>query len=68
MKFIKDLLSERSNASMMRLMSFIVCITACYIAIRDGQQSFGLVGVLLSTSFGAKVGQKFAEKKEDDHE
>jgi len=65
MKFVKDLFSESSNASMMRFMCFIVCVTACYVAIFKGQDSVGLVATLLASAFGGKGLQKFAEKKDE---
>lgn len=63
MKFIKDLLSENSDVSMMRLMCLIVCCTACYIAITKRADELGIISILLTTAFGSKIAQKGIEVK-----
>lgn len=61
MQFIKDLFSENSNVSMMRVMAFITCMTACYLAVSHGE--VGVITALLVAAFGGKVGQKVVEQK-----
>lgn len=65
MKFILELLSEKGTVSMTRLMSFIVCMTACYIAVNKGPDDINVITVLLSTAFAAKVIQKHIEVSND---
>lgn len=64
--FILNMFSETGNVSMTRVMSLIVCITACYIAFKKGSEDLGVVTVLLTTAFGAKVMQKSIEVKNVD--
>lgn len=61
MQFIKDLFSESSSVSMMRLMALITCLTACYLALTHGE--VGVITALLVAAFGGKVGQKVVEGK-----
>lgn len=56
------LFSESSEISMMRVMSFIVVCTACYLAITGQEAVVGIVSVLLGTAFTGKVVQKSLEK------
>lgn len=64
-QWLKALFSEHGSVSATRVMSMITCITACYLALKD-PTAVGMVGTLLATGLGAKVGQKFAETKQDD--
>ena len=63
MQFLSNLFSESGSVSMTRLMSFIVVMTACYLAITKGPEELGVIATLLGTGFGGKVAQKFAEGK-----
>lgn len=60
-RWFKGLFSESGDVSMLRVMSLIVCITACYSAIAKGPDDLGVVTILLTSAFGAKVGQKIVE-------
>ncbi len=69
MKFIRELLNEKSPLSMMRFMSilslFIAGIIACY-GVYVGRDPIGLAalcGVFVGGSFGGKAAQKFVEVK-----
>lgn len=64
-KILGDLFGESSNISMMRLMSFIVVMAACYLALSKGPEELGVITALLTTGFGGKVAQKFSETKKD---
>lgn len=59
--FLKNLLSENSEVSMMRLMCLIVCCTACYIAVTKRADELGVISVLLGTAFSSKIAQKKIE-------
>lgn len=61
MKLVRSLFSESGDISMVRVMAFIVCLTACYLALSKGPDEVTVIGTLLSTAFGAKVAQKFME-------
>jgi len=61
--WLKELFSEKGGVSMVRLMSFTCCMTACYIAIRGGD--LGAVTALLASGFGGKVAQKHFEVRAD---
>lgn len=60
-EFLNKLFAESSGVSMLRVMSFLVCITACYISITKRADELGVISVLLSTAFGGKVLQKGLE-------
>ena len=62
-KILMDLFSESSRLSMVRLESLIVVVTACYLAVSKGPEEIAVISILLTTGFGAKVCQKFAEIK-----
>jgi len=62
-EFLGNLFSESSKISMLRLMSFIVCLTGCYLAISKGPEELGVISVLLGTAFTGKVVQKSIENK-----
>lgn len=59
---LKSLFSENSEISMIRVMTFIVTCTACFLAISGKESVIGIVGVLLGTAFTGKVAQKSLEK------
>ena len=66
---IKELLSSKSDTSMLRLMSLVsLCIGGC-VAIygvyvgRDLLGLSALCGVFVSASFGGKISQKWIESK-----
>ena len=68
--FIKDLLSERNHASMLRVMSLISVLSAVTIGIvgvmkpePDYSGLSLLVGTFLSAAFVGKVSQKAIEVK-----
>ncbi len=68
MKWIKDLFSEKSDVSMLRLMSLICCLAAIGIAIHginrpvvDYSGLTMLCGAFLSAAFIGKVTQKKVE-------
>jgi hypothetical protein len=70
MRFLKDLLSESSRASMMRFMSLVCCLAAISIAILginkptiDYSGLSLLCGAFLSAAFGGKIMQKSIEAK-----
>lgn len=63
MKWLNSMFSESSDVSLMRVMSFIVCLTACYLAVSKGPDESGIIGTLLVTAFTGKVAQKYAETK-----
>jgi len=73
MKFIKELLSESSNVSTMRLMSLFSVLVgagvACY-GIYQGKDLGGVAqvtAVFVGSAFSAKVVQKYREiKKTED--
>lgn len=68
LQWIKDLFSNASTVSSMRVMSMLCVITACGIAIyltAKGQAETGIITVLLTAGITGKVSQKFAEKKDD---
>ena len=60
MKFL-EMFSEKGDISMTRVMSFIVCLTGCYVSIKH--QDATLAAVLLSIAFTGKVAQKVFEAK-----
>lgn len=64
-KWLWALFSENGSVSMLRVMSLIVCLSGCYLAIARGDEEIGMVSVLLGTAFGAKLGQKIVETKSD---
>lgn len=67
--FFNQLLSETSDLSMTRFLSFICILSACLISIvclyrqQPADSVVGLVSVFLGAGFGGKIIQKFAEKK-----
>lgn len=60
-QFFLDLLSESNSISMMRFLSLIVTLVACYVAIKDGDSNINTIIALLAAGFGGKVGQKILE-------
>jgi Na+(H+)/acetate symporter ActP len=58
-QFIKDLFSENSSVSMMRLMSLVSLLIGGYLAIKGKDAS---VIVFVTAAFGGKVIQKQIEK------
>ncbi len=71
MKFIKSLLSEKGDISMVRVMSLICCFAALGIAIHginrnviDYSGLSMLCGTFLGAAFAGKVAQKSIEAKE----
>lgn len=74
MDTIKKLLSESSDLSCMRAMSLLSLLLAGAIAVIgliknvDLSALSLLVGVFVAAAFGGKVGQKFAEVKENSGE
>jgi len=65
-QFFLNLFSDSGSVSMVRLMSLMVCLAACYIALTKGPEELGMVSVLLATAFGGKVAQKAIEVKGSD--
>ena len=61
MNFLKSLFGESSEVSMVRVMSFMVVCTACYLALSKGPDELGVIMALLGTGFGGKVAQKVIE-------
>ena len=61
MKFIRDLLSEKGDVSMMRVMALISLCVAAGLAIAG--HDIGSVMVFITAAFGGKVGQKALENK-----
>lgn len=66
LSWIKSLFSEDSSVSMMRVMSFICCLTACKLALDKGPDEISVIIALLGAAFGGKVSQKMLEVKDDD--
>ena len=58
MKLLKQLFSENSSVSMVRLMSLISLCVGAYLAIR-GQDS--CVAIFVGAAFGGKISQKYIE-------
>lgn len=69
-RWMRDLLSERSDVSMMRLLSLICVLTASGIAIRavvmdrDLSAAAVLCSVFLGAGIGGKAIQKVSEIKD----
>lgn len=70
--FIIDLLSQKSSASTMRVMSIMALLTGIVLAFigifKDSVDYMGLsalVGVFLGAAFGGKVMQKRIENSHD---
>jgi hypothetical protein len=69
LKFLKDILSEKSPISSMRLMAFVALLISGYVAIRglethaDLSGLAMLCGTFLACAFGGKVAQKSVEVK-----
>ena len=63
MKWFKNLFSENSDVSMMRVMSFVCCVCACKLALTKGPEEVSVIVTLLSSAFGGKVIQKGIELK-----
>jgi hypothetical protein len=61
-QFLKDLFSDSSNVSMMRVLCFIALMLAGYLALSGHDTS---VPAFVTAAFGGKVAQKFAEIKKD---
>jgi len=61
-QFIKDLFSENSSVSMMRLMALISLLIGGYLAIKGKDTS---VVIFVTAAFGGKVIQKQIETKKD---
>jgi len=62
-RWLANLFSEAGSVSMMRVLAFQVCSTACYIAVTQGEASSGIVLGMITAALGAKVGQKLVEGK-----
>lgn len=60
MKFIRDLFSENSEVSMMRVMSFMSLLIAAYLAIKGQDAS---VSTFIYAAFTGKAVQKYIELK-----
>ena len=73
-QFLRDMFSEQSNISSMRVMSMIALLVSSYLAIYgiDSKADLNALAVLcsvfLGAAFGGKVAQKFAETKPDKEE
>jgi hypothetical protein len=69
MSLFRELLSQKSDTSMMRFLSLISLLIAGGIACfgvyagRDPMSLAGLCAVFVGGSFGGKVSQRFAESK-----
>lgn len=61
MRFIRDLFSERSNVSMMRVLALTSLLIGGYLAITGKDAS---VSVFVLAAFGGKFLQKRAELKQ----
>jgi len=60
MSFLKDLFSESSDMSMMRLLSLISLLVGAYLALKGHDTS---VPTFVYAAFGGKVFQKYIETK-----
>lgn len=58
MNFIRDLFSEKSNVSMMRVLSFISLLLGAYLAVKGQNES---VSIFVYAAFGGKAVQKYIE-------
>lgn len=63
--FFREMLSDTGNVSLMRVMSLIVCLAACYLALSKGPEELGVVSVLLASAFGGKAAQKIIEVRQN---
>lgn len=61
MNFLKSLFSEKSDVSMMRVMSLLSLIIGAYLAITGKDVS---VSTFVYAAFGGKAVQKFIESKD----
>lgn len=61
MSFLKSLFSEKSDISMMRVMSLISLFIGAYLAIKGHDVS---VGVFVYAAFSGKAVQKYIETKD----
>lgn len=50
---------------MMRFLSLIVVIVACYVALTKGDENINTIIALLSSGFGGKFLQKVVENGQD---
>jgi len=58
MKWLKSLLSEKSDVSSMRIMSFISLFIGAYLALKGQNES---VATFIYAAFGGKAVQKYIE-------
>lgn len=61
-QWLKDLFSESSTVSSMRVMSITTCFSALFLAFKD-PTAVTMVSALLSSAFIGKVAQKVVESK-----
>lgn len=64
-RFFTDMLSNSNNVSLVRVMSFVCCLSACYLALSKGPDEVMMVATLLGTAFTGKVMQKAIEVRGD---
>ena len=62
MNWIKDMFSESSDVSMMRVMSLMSLIIGAYLALTGHDTS---VSVFVYAAFGGKAVQKYIEAKKE---
>lgn len=60
-QFFLDLLSDSSGLSMMRFLSLICVLCACFLALYKGDAELNTIISLLSAGFGGKFAQKVVE-------
>lgn len=65
-QMFKELFSESSGLSMMRVMTFIICLTACYLSLTKGPEELGVITTLLASAIGGKAAQKVVEMRNVD--
>jgi hypothetical protein len=59
-QWLKDLFSENSNVSMMRVLSIVALLIGGYLAIQGHDTS---VPIFIISAFGGKAAQKYIEIK-----
>lgn len=60
MKFLKEMFNEKSNTSMMRMMSLLSLVIGAILALKGKNES---VDIFVYAAFGGKAIQKFFEGK-----
>jgi len=62
MSFLKSLLNEKGDVSMMRFLALISLLIGGYLAVTGKDTS---VTIFVLAAFGGKVSQKYVETKQD---